>query len=138
MEELINVNIGVVITESDIEDIMLLAEEGTGHWADDIQVCGEYLGDDACEHLANGGWVSFHIKEGPITEGGPEWYDLNREMLVKGIRQYLSDLETDAGRLLYYNGVRTELDLGEVDAAAADLIVQYALFGRQVFNEKTS
>lgn len=130
MEELINVNVGVVVTEADIEDIMLLATEGTSHWADDIQVCGEYLGEDECEHLANGGFVAFHVKD---AEDGPEWYELSPEMLAKGICQYLNDSENNPAALLYYNGARTEIDLGEVDRTVADQMVQYALFGKQVF-----
>ena len=132
MDELINVKVGVVITEADIEDIMLVALDGVEHWADEVQVVGKYRGDDVCEHLANKGWVSFHLKEGPIEEGGPEWYDMNWKMFIKGIRRYLNTTDNPID-ILYYNGVRMELDLGMCDAEVADLMVQYALFGEQVF-----
>ena len=133
MEELINVNVGVVITETDIEDIMQTALFGINYWADAVRHVGERKGDDACEHIANGGELRIHLSEGPITEGGPRWYTLNQKKMVQGIKQYLSDPETNTSDLLFYNGVRTELDPGDIDADAADLIVQYALFGEQVF-----
>ena len=133
MENLIKLTLDVVITETDVEDIMQTALDGITYWADAVRHVDEWKGDDACEHIANGGELRIHLSEGPITEGGPRWYTLSQEKLVRGIKQYLMDPETDIPGLLFNNGVRTEIELGDIDAAAADLIVQYALFGEQVF-----
>lgn len=133
MENLIKLTLDVVITETDVEDIMQTALDGITYWADAVKHVGEWKGDDACEHIANGGELRIHLSEGPITEGGPRWYTLSLEKLVRGIKQYLMDPETDMPGLLFNNGVRTEIEPGDIDAAAADLIVQYALFGEQVF-----
>jgi len=122
----------VVITSEAIEDIMLSALSGISYWADNIGCVGKQIGDDVCEHVANGGAVEIHLTEGEIEEGGSEWFKLDKDMLLKGIQMYLDD-EEKPYEIVDFNGIRYEIDLGNVDGAVADLIVQYALFGEEVF-----
>ena len=121
----------LVVTTEDIADIMDAAGYGINYWADAILHVGEWLGDDTCEHLANGGKVIIRLRE-PIEEGGKTSYEMDRDMLLKGIGTYLSYPANDCG-ILFHNGVRMELDTGDIDAEIADMIIQYALFNELVF-----
>jgi len=130
-EYLITIQQDVVITVEDLMDIMDAAGYGINGWADAILHVGEWLGDDTCEHLANGGKVKICLRE-PIEKGGKRSYEMDKEMLLKGIKMYLDD-DDKPYEILYNNGVRTEIDTGDVDAVVADMMVQYALFGEIVF-----
>lgn len=124
----------LVVTKEDIDDIMSAAIEsgGIAYWCDSALPRGERLGEYAIEQISLGGKLELHLTEGPIEDGGPEAYLLDREMVLKGISRYLSYPENDCG-ILFHNGIRMELDTGDVDAEIADMIIQYALFDELVF-----
>lgn len=127
----ISVLTDVIITKEDIVDVMDAAGYGINGWADAILHVGDWLGEDTCEHLANGGTVKIRLRE-PIDDSGKTCYEMDREMLLKGIKMWMS-LSEDAPAALFHNGVRYELDTGDVDGESADEIIQYALFGELVF-----
>ena len=110
------------ITDEQLDDIMCTAlEGGITYWCDEAKVVGDYLGEYAHEQIARGGQLILSDSEEGKT------YELNKEKLLKGLELYLT------------NGGDAEIvregtiDTCEVDAIAADEIVQYALFGDVIY-----
>lgn len=134
MEATVGFSCKVKVTSEDIEDILTTAfEGGINYWADDVQVIGEYKGENEADHLVHGGELSIHLTEGAIDDSDKEWYDIDRDKFLKGLRMYLSDPEAPYNILRYGNEGGLEIEICDVDAAVADLIVQYALFDEEVF-----
>jgi hypothetical protein len=134
-DRFIEISMKLTVTDGDIDDIMCTAlEGGVNYWADDCEVVnGEYLGKWAHEHLSKGDTLRFHVME-PFDDDDTEYYDLDEEKFIKGLKMYLQDpdkpyeivsMDLEDG---YY-----KLDPGMVDADVADMIVQYALFGEIIY-----
>lgn len=112
----------VEITDKDIDDIMCAAlEGGINYWCDRVEVNGKYLGEYASEQLSRGGTLLFREEE------TGKFHKLDRQGLIEGMKTAAK------------NGYATEwlkgdrLDIYEIDAAAADIIVQFALFNEIVY-----
>lgn len=115
----------ILVTEQDIDDIMVSAlEGGITYWADRADVIEDRrVADWGHEQIARGGVLLIHDAE------EDEVYELTREKLLDGIK------------LAYEYGCYEEyewcdgykLDCCQIDAEVADCIVQYALFGDWVY-----
>lgn len=122
----VRAEVKVVLTQQDIDDIMVSAlEGGITYWADKAVVDGEYLGEYASDQISRGGKLKIHTEE-PFDDDDTEWYELDRDKFLKGVSLWLANggagcLEGD------------KLDVCMVDGLAADSIVQYALFGEEVY-----
>lgn len=130
MDNIININTVVNVTDEDIDDIMATAlEGGINYWCDKAEVIGERLGDD--------GWASEQISRGGIlwlqdAETG-EYYDLDKEKFLTGLKKYLECEWYKRELIVEVYGGHMCLDIGMIDAVEADQIIQYALFGGNVF-----
>ena len=107
-----------VISGEDIDDIMSAAlDGGITYWCGRAEVVGEYLGEYASEEISRGGTLKLYDIEDPKTV-----YELTLDKFLNGLRLWIENERafqlTEAGRL----------DIGQIDAAAADTIIQYALF----------
>lgn len=107
-----------VVSDGDIDDIMSAAlDGGITYWCGRAEVVGEYLGEYASEQISRGGTLKLYDIEEPKTV-----YELTLDKFLNGLRLWIENERafqlTEAGRL----------DIGQIDAAAADTIVQYALF----------
>lgn len=110
------------ITDEQIDDIMCTAlEGGITYWCSEAKVVGDYLGEYAHEQIARGGQLILSDSEEGTT------HELNKEKLLKGLELYLSN----GGAAEIADG--DTIDTSEVDAIAADEIVQYALFGDVIY-----
>lgn len=110
------------ITDEQLDDIMCTAlEGGITYWCSEAQPVGEYLGEWAHEQIARGGRLTLTDSE----EGTA--HKLDKEKLLKGLELYLSN----GGAAEIADG--DTIDTSEVDAIAADEIVQYALFGDVIY-----
>ena len=118
----IEVEVHINITAQTIDDIMCTALEGgiTG-WCCRAKVVGKYLGEYAHEQISRGGTLILYD-----AESSDKW-ELDRDKFLKGLRRWLEDGE---GICSLNEG---EVDAALVDSEAADLIIQYALFGEPVF-----
>ena len=120
----IEVKQSIRVTEEDIDNIMCSAlEGGITYWCWKAEVVGDYLGEYASEQIARGGKLKLYDSE------EDEKYWLDREKLLNGIKlayEYgcYSDYEWCDGFVL---------DCCQIDAAVADCIVQYALFGEVIY-----
>lgn len=118
----------VEVTMEDIDDILCGSlEGGSTYWCDSVVVVGEYLGKYASEQISRGGKLSFHVME-PFDDADTEWYELDQEKFLNGLQEWLNHYPNVKDCL---NG--SELDCGQIDAGMADSIIQYALFGEEVF-----
>ena len=107
-----------VVSDEDIDDIMSAAlDGGITYWCGRAEVIGEYLGEYASEQISRGGTLKLYDIEEPKTV-----YELTLDKFLNGLRLWIENERafqlTEAGRL----------DIGQIDAAAADAIIQYALF----------
>lgn len=123
------VNLNVIVTEEDIDDIMVSAlEGGISFWCREAKVIGERLGEGwGHEQIARGGILRLYDAE----DG--EHYDLDREKFMAGLKKYLEHPLYDGTILREIHEDRMELDCGMIDAPAADQIIQYALFGEIMY-----
>lgn len=124
------------ITDEQLDDIMCAAlEGGITYWCDEAKVVGDYLGEYVHEQIACGGQLILSDSEEGKT------YELNKEKLLKGLELYLTnggDAETASREIVDTAEVAVPtyeytIDTCEVDAAVADEIVQYALFGDVIY-----
>lgn len=112
------------IEQEDIDDIMVGAlEGGINYWVNKVDVVGEYLEEYASEQISNGGTLRLYDYEAEL------WYELTLEKFLKGIQKWYED---GCDR---YNAVQNDgtLDCCNIDAGAADSIVQYAIFGEIIY-----
>ena len=118
----ISVVINFVVSDEDIDDIMSAAlDGGVTYWCSRAEVVGEYLGEYASEQISRGGALKLHDIEGDGV------FELTLDKFLVGLRLWIENEQafelTSAGRL----------DVGQIDAVAADTIVQYALFNDIVY-----
>lgn len=114
--------INFVVSDEDIDDIMSAAlDGGITYWCGRAEVVREYLGEYASEQISRGGTLRLYdIEDGTVSE-------LTLDKFLNGLRLWIENERTfeltDAGRL----------DVGHIDAIAADTIIQYALFNDVIF-----
>ena len=118
----ISVVINFVVSDEDIDDIMSAAlDGGVTYWCGRAEVVGEYLGEYASEQISQGGALKLRDIEGDGI------FELTLDKFLVGLRLWIENERafelTSAGRL----------DVGQIDAVAADTIVQYALFNDIVY-----
>ena len=113
----------IVVTKEDIDDIMCAAlEGGINYWCYKAEVVeDDYYGEYASEQISHGGSLRLYDSE------EDEKYVLTLDKFLNGIRLACRDgYGSD-----WFDG--ENLDCCQIDAEAADLIVQYALFGEVVY-----
>lgn len=123
------------LTDEDIEDIMVTAlDGGIGYWAcldnttsEFADQGDEYVETHAAKILMRGGTLCF-IDDEEWRDGNEVRYELTMDKLLLGIRKYIEEYNRyDAF------GAHGEIDLCELDAMEADLIIQLAVFGEVVY-----
>lgn len=118
----VEAEVKIRISGKTIDDIMDTAlEGGITYWCDAVKVVGDHLGKYAHEQISRGGTLMLYD-----AESSDKW-GLTLDKFLQGVRRWV---ENDDGISALVDG---ELDASEVDANAADVIVQYALFGQLVF-----
>lgn len=116
----------VVVTDEDIDDIMVSAlEGGVNYWCDTAEVAGKYLGEYASEQISRGGTLILHDMEEDRS------YELTKAKFIQGLRMYLE--RPSAGDFLEVVDHELHLDTGYADAIVADSIIQYALFADVIY-----
>lgn len=115
----------VIVTDEDIDDIMVSAlEGGINHWCGRAEVVGKYLGEYGSDQISRGGTLKLHdIEDGTV-------YELTKEKFLKGLTEYLK--EPTCGDFLEFKDHKLVLDTCYADADVADSIIQYAVFGEIV------
>ena len=124
--EKMKIELEVVITNEDIDDIMCSAlEGGINYWCCKAEVVGEHLAEYCSEQISRGGKLRLYDSEEYKV------YELTRDKFMKGLQMYFSKPVT--GDFLDFTDHGLHLDTGNVDAAAADSIIQYALFDDVIY-----
>lgn len=122
----LKVELEVVVTDEDIDDIMCGAlEGGINYWCCEAEVEGEYLGEYASEQISRGGQLKLYDCE------EDEIYVLDKEKFLKGLEMYIKN--PTACNILEQIDGEMRLDCCNADADVCDAIIQYALFGEIVF-----
>lgn len=126
---ILEVSFNVLVTDEDIDDIMVSAlEGGINHWCAEAKVQGDYLGEFASDQISRGGTLLLYdAKERKYEE-------LTKEKFLEGLKRYL---EHPIYEDTIYPGThegRFLVDCTLIDAPASDMIIQYALFGEVVYD----
>ena len=117
--------INLEITGRDIDDIMATAlEGGITYWCTRVKVKGEYLGEYASEQISRGGTLKIYDSEGEAV------YELTSENFTRGLEKYLKNPTYET---LSFEDGKYKVDVGSIDACAADSIIQYALFDEIIY-----
>ena len=116
----------VVVTQEDIDDIMAGAlEGGINYWCGEAEVVGNYLGEYASEQISRGGQlILYDIEE-------DETYTLDREKFMKGLKMYFE--KPHPYNILEEIDNKLRIDTCNADDTVCDMIIQYALFDDIVF-----
>lgn len=118
------VQINVNIKEEDIDDIMCAAfEGGINYWCNTAEVVGDYLGEYASEQISRGGTLRLHDMEAEKV------YELTLDMFINGFKLWVENGANEFGGVTA-NGI---VDTCNIDAADADAIIQYAIFGEVIY-----
>ena len=118
----LKVDVNVRIKDNDIDDIMYTAlNGGITYWCYEVGVVGKYLGKYASEQISRGGELKLYI------EDEEEPYTLDKDKFVSGLSKYLSEY---GGFSFNERTCIAEIDTEDIDAEAADMIIQYAIFGQ--------
>ncbi len=130
MNYYITAEMKIKITDENIDDIMSTALDGEAinYWCYNAEIVGEeYLGSLTSEQISRGGKIRMYLEE-PFDYNGREVYILDKNKLLKGIKmameKYGLDINLDD---------HMHISIDDVDADAADVIIQYALFGEIVY-----
>lgn len=109
----------IKLTTEDIDDIMVsVLEGGINYWCSKAEVIEDtYYGEYASEQISRGGSLRLH------DDVSAEKHTLNLGLFIKGFQKYLEQGNMES----IENG---RVNAGNIDAIAADCIVQYALFGK--------
>ena len=117
----VRVVLQIVVTQEDIDDIMVSAlEGGINYWCDKAKVDGHSLGEYASEQISQGGTLILHDMEEDRNEL------LTKEKLLQGIKMYAE--QPKHGDIFEEIDHELHIDCGMVDAEVADAIIQYAIF----------
>ena len=109
--------INVVVSDEDIDDIMSTAlDGGITYWCGRAEVVGKFLGEYASEQISRGGALDLYDIE------GNDVFRLTLPKFLAGLRRWIEN-----ERSFYLDGAG-RLEVGYIDALAADAIIQYALF----------
>lgn len=124
--QIVNVNLKITLTDEDIDDIMSSAlEGGINYWCRKLELVGDQLGEFVNEQISHGGSINIYATEDNNV------YELTKEKFINGLKMYLENHHFSS----YENRGQGSigLDVGMIDAIAADLIIQYALFADIVY-----
>lgn len=114
----------IKVTQQDVDDIMATALDcGISYWCYRAEVIGEYKGVYASDQISRGGLLRLYDRE----DGGK--YMLSLDGFLNGLKLWI-----ESGACYEFGAVENnKLEVGQIDAVAADSIVQYALFGELVY-----
>lgn len=101
------------------------------YWANRAKVPEEKrVAEWGHEQIARDGELHIHVVE-PFDQDDTEWYILTKEKFMEGLKRWLEVPGTELIPLPH--GERLGVDTSQIDGAAADEIIQYALFGEVVY-----
>lgn len=128
----LNCALDVRVRNEDIDDIMVSAlEGGINYWCRKAEVKGDYLGEYASDQISRGGELILHDAEENKS------YTLSKEKFVEGLKKYIAAgntgcIDQETNSIGVYTG-KLNIDPGNIDAGAADCIIQYALFDDVIY-----
>lgn len=124
--EIMKVELEVVVTQEDIDDIMAGAlEGGINYWCSKAEVVGDYLGEYASEQISRGGQLLLHDMEEDKT------YTLDKNKFLSGLMMYLE--KPHPYDILEEIDNKLRIDTCNADATVCDMIIQYALFDDVIY-----
>lgn len=124
----IKIELNIDITDENIDDIMTTAlEGGINYWCNKVEVKDKDYKDKkyASDVLSVDGVLLMHDAEEDTI------YELTKEKFINGLSKFL--LKKGMSYFCDADAHELEIDCGMIDAGDADTIVQYALFGEEIY-----
>lgn len=129
---MLNCKFNVVVQNEDIDDIMVSAlEGGINYWCRKAEVKGDYLGEYASDQISRGGELILHDAEENKS------YTLSKEKFIEGMKKFIAAgnmgcIHRETNSIGAYTG-KLNIEPCNIDAGAADCIIQYAVFGDVIY-----
>lgn len=128
--EKMNLKVSITITDQDLSDILTTAlEGGINYWARGVEVVDRNYRGVASEVLEYGGALFIIGDEdarGYFKKDGL----IDKNILINAITKFLKTSPT----FIYHSEGEWLLDVGNIDASAADVIIQLAVFGEVIYS----
>lgn len=121
----IKLKIDLIVDDNEIDDIVASAFEGgiMSQWCTKVEVVGDYLGDYASEQISRGGELLIYVAK--------EKYVLSKDKLLKAFQLYVTN--PHPYDFLEERDNKLHIDMNYVDAVVADMLIQYAIFGKIIY-----
>ena len=124
--ETVKVEMEIILSQEDIDDIMCGAlEGGIAYWCNRAEVVGEYLGEYGSEQISRGGTLKLYDMEVEKV------YELTKEKFLKGVELWAKK-PVGCNCMEQIDG-KIRLDTCNADAVVCDAIIQYAVFGEVIY-----
>lgn len=125
--DVLRMELEVIVTQEDIDDIMAGAlEGGINYWCDSVEVVGScYLGRHTSEQISRGGQLLLHDFEEDKT------YKLDKGKFLKGLKMYFEN--PHPYDILEEIDNKLRIDTCNADTTVCGMIVQYALFDDVIY-----
>ena len=131
VKEIIKVELEIVLTNDDIDNIMCTAlESAISYWCENVVMVDKCLGKYASNQISKGGKLILRLIE-PFDSDNTECYELDLERFKNGVKQWAQS-PVGSNCLRQIDG-KLRLDTDYTDEIVCDAIIQYSLFGEIVF-----
>lgn len=115
----------LLITDEDLDSILHNASYGANYWCRKFTAKDKYLGKYATDNIILGGIMLVHDEDGSI-------YEVDKEKMIIGISKMIATNEYTIPLEVDYNG-NLRIDLCNADAGDCELMLQFAIFGKQIY-----
>lgn len=115
----------LVITDKDLDSILDTASYGANYWCKKFTAKDKYLGKYATDNVILGGVMLVHDYDGSV-------YEVDREKMIVGISKMIATNEYKIPLEVDYDG-NIRIDLCNADAGDCELMLQFAIFGKQIY-----
>lgn len=115
----------LVITDKDLDSILHTASYGANYWCRRFTAKDKCLGKYATDNIIFGGIMLVHDEDGSI-------YEVDKEKMIVGISKMIATNDYTIPLEMDNNG-NLRIDLCQADAGDCELMLQFAIFGKQIY-----
>lgn len=115
----------LVITDKDLDSILHTASYGANYWCRRFTAKDKCLGKYATDNIILGGIMLVHDEDGSV-------YEVDREKMIVGISKMIATNDYTIPLEMDDNG-NLRIDLCQADAGDCELMLQFAIFGKQIY-----
>lgn len=131
-----NIELKMGIWNDDVDDVIGRAiEGGISYWCDKVTGIENYSEEDKSKRVSRGGELELHNMKNNMT------YTLTKENFINGIKLFMKNTQKPMIYCFWCHafgeGNVLRFDIEYVRKKEADMIIQYALFGKIKYENKS-